>query len=254
MKKFLDGNGVVYLWSKITALLDKKVEKEDGKGLSEANFTSVEKAKLSNIADNANNTTIVNTLNSDSTTDALSAAQGKALNDRISTITGDLENLGAGDMMKANYDSDSDGKVDNAENADKASDADKLGGQAPDYYAKASDIPDVSEYVKESTINAMLGKANGVATLDKDGLIPSDQLPSYVDDIVDGYFNNDDNLFYEDSTFSTEIVGEASKIYVDVSTHLSYRYSGSVFVLITSVDMLPLDNTEIDEILVTITS
>lgn len=46
MNKFLDSNGVIYLWSKIKALAGGKVDKETGKGLSSNDFTAAEKAKL----------------------------------------------------------------------------------------------------------------------------------------------------------------------------------------------------------------
>ena len=35
-----------------------------------------------------------------------------------------------------------------------------------------------------------MGKASGVATLGTDGKIPSSQLHSYVDDVIDGYFES----------------------------------------------------------------
>ncbi len=45
----------------------------------------------------------------------------------------ELANAGGGDMLVSVYDKDENGTV------DKADDADKLGGQSPDYYAKASE-------------------------------------------------------------------------------------------------------------------
>lgn len=270
MKKFLDSNGVIYLWTKITALINElrtsiggKVDKVEGKGLSSNDYTFEEKEKLYNIEDGANKTIVENTLSSDSTTNALSAAQGKALDDKITAINTSIEGAGVGDMLSSKYDPDGDGKVGNAENADKADDADKFGGQTPDYYAKTSDIPDVSGFAKTSEVNdalsgkvntSTLGQANGVATLDSNGIINSSQLPSYVDDVIEGYFNTADNLFYKEAGFTTAITGESSKIYVDVATNLSYRYSGSVFVLITSSDMVALSNEDIDALLATITS
>lgn len=90
------------------------------------------------------------------------------------------------------------------------------------------------------------GVANGVATLDADGKVPSSQLPSYVDDVVEGYFHN--GKFYEDSAYSKEIVAMSSKIYVDLATNKTYRYGGTTYVEITSGDMVALSNTEIDQI------
>lgn len=46
MSKFLDENGLLYLWGKIKALAGGKVDKETGKGLSTNDFTTAEKSKL----------------------------------------------------------------------------------------------------------------------------------------------------------------------------------------------------------------
>ena len=88
------------------------------------------------------------------------------------------------------------------------------------------------------------GVANGVASLDSEGKIPSTQLPSYVDDVVEGYYYN--GKFYQESAHSTEITAMSSKIYVDLATNKTYRYGGSTYVEITSGDMVALTNAEID--------
>lgn len=51
MSKFLDNNGVLYLWGKIKAAF---VAKESGKGLSSNDYTTTEKEKLAGIAAGAN--------------------------------------------------------------------------------------------------------------------------------------------------------------------------------------------------------
>jgi hypothetical protein len=66
------------------------------------------------------------------------------------------------------------------------------------------------------------GAANGVAELDDNGLVPSSQLPSYVDDVLE---------YSAKSNFPT--TGETGKIYIDLSTNLSYRWSGSTYVEIS---------------------
>lgn len=78
------------------------------------------------------------------------------------------------------------------------------------------------------------GTASGVAELDSNGKVPSSQLPSYVDDVKEGYLNSADGKFYEESTYETEITPEADKIYVDKATNITYRWSGSAFVAIGS--------------------
>ena len=82
-------------------------------------------------------------------------------------------------------------------------------------------------------------------TLDENGKIPSSYLPSYVDDVMEGYYY--DGKFYKtreespDSTkesviyvYSNEITSESDKIYIDVTTNMTYRWSGTVYVKITS--------------------
>lgn len=66
------------------------------------------------------------------------------------------------------------------------------------------------------------------------GKVTAEQLPSYVDDIVEGYaVNNEGTItFYSDSEHTQEIAGETGKIYVDLAATIdgTYRYGGSVFV------------------------
>ena len=62
------------------------------------------------------------------------------------------------------------------------------------------------------------GAANGVAELDSSGKVPSTQLPSYVDDVLE---------YTAKSNFPS--TGEAGKIYVDTSTNLAYRWGGSTY-------------------------
>lgn len=66
------------------------------------------------------------------------------------------------------------------------------------------------------------GAANGLAELDGTGKVPSSQLPSFVDDVVD-YAN----------LAAFPVTGESGKIYVALDTNLTYRWSGSVYVEIS---------------------
>lgn len=72
------------------------------------------------------------------------------------------------------------------------------------------------------------GSANGVATLDGNGKVPSNQLPSYVDDVIEGYYYN--GQFYTDSAHTELITPETGKIYVDLDTNKSYRWGGTTYV------------------------
>ena len=72
---------------------------------------------------------------------------------------------------------------------------------------------------------------NLVKKLDK-GLIPSEYLPSYVDDVLEYDSKND---FPKD--------GETGKIYVDTSTNLTYRWSGSTYIQVGGKDLNVVQNT-----------
>ena len=82
--------------------------------------------------------------------------------------------------------------------------------------------------------STLKGSANGLAELDANGKVPSSQLPSYVDDVKEGYLKTADGKFYKESTYTTEMPAEADKIYVDKSTDTTYRWSGSAYVAIGS--------------------
>nr|DAH77407.1 MAG TPA: hyaluronidase [Caudoviricetes sp.] len=82
-----------------------------------------------------------------------------------------------------------------------------------------------------------MGAASGVATLDATGHVPASQLPSFVDDVIEGYFNTADKLFYKEAAHTTKITGESGKIYTDLATGTIYRFGGTTFVSISN----PLD-------------
>lgn len=106
--------------------------------------------------------------------------------------------------------------------------------------AKTSQVFDEELNKYQSEINAQLGtsddslrkeltafkntkgKANGLASLDDSGKVPSTQLPSYVDDVLE--FDQLDQL---------PKPGESGKIYVVTSTNLQYRWSGTDYVEIS---------------------
>lgn len=72
------------------------------------------------------------------------------------------------------------------------------------------------------------------------GKISPEQLPSYVDDVIEGYTQTNEGVvsFYADSDCTVAIAGEKGKIYYDLAATIdgSYRYSGSQFIAVgTSV-------------------
>lgn len=81
----------------------------------------------------------------------------------------------------------------------------------------------VDDIVAASYIPAsQKGAAGGVAELDNSGHVPSSQLPSYVDDVLE---------YSSRSAFPS--TGETGKIYVARDTNLTYRWTGSGYVEIS---------------------
>lgn len=89
-------------------------------------------------------------------------------------------------------------------------------------WAKQSSKPSYTASEVGAIATSAKGAASGVAELDANGLVPTSQLPSYVDDVLE---------YNAKSSFP--ITGETGKIYVDTSTNLTYRWSGSAYVEIS---------------------
>lgn len=95
-------------------------------------------------------------------------------------------------------------------------------------------ISDVQDYDGNSLVENTIAKipnfikANekgtngGIATLDSSGKVPSSQLPSFVDDVLE---------YASLSSFPT--TGEGGKIYVALDTNKTYRWGGTSYVLIS---------------------
>lgn len=95
-------------------------------------------------------------------------------------------------------------------------------------FGQAQSLIDAAKVIIDAEIALKIdltekGAANGVATLDASGLVPTTQLPSYVDDVLE---------FADLASFPA--TGEQGKIYVALDTNKTYRWSGSAYVYITS--------------------
>jgi hypothetical protein len=93
---------------------------------------------------------------------------------------------------------------------------------------ETDDISELQNQLQD-LINS-IGVAEGIASLDESGKVPSSQLPSYVDDVI------------EVSDFSSlPLIGETGKIYVTLDTNLTYRWSGSVYIEIARSQVLSVN-------------
>lgn len=79
------------------------------------------------------------------------------------------------------------------------------------------------ESIAQGVIDEIKGKANGLATLGDDGKVPTSQLPSYVDDVLE---------YASKSAFPS--TGETGKIYVAQDTNITYRWGGTAYVEISA--------------------
>lgn len=104
----------------------------------------------------------------------------------------------------------------------------------------------VGAYTKAEVDSAVAKKANSSHTHAAEditsvnasaitGVIDAAHLPSFVDDVIEGYYSN--SKFYKtkgsDGVYATEITGESGKIYVNLNDNKTYRWSGSAFVVIS---------------------
>lgn len=99
----------------------------------------------------------------------------------------------------------------------------------PFYEGGSSGGGTTDAYTKEETNTLLAGKADLV-----DGKVPASQLPSYVDDTIEGYYHQ--GAFYEDLAHTIAITGEKGKIYIDLTGNKSYRWTGTIY---TRVDECP---------------
>lgn len=89
-------------------------------------------------------------------------------------------------------------------------------------WAKASTKPTYTASEVGAIASTLKGANNGVAELDSTGKVPSSQLPSYVDDVLE---------YNDKSSFPS--TGESGKIYIAKDTNKTYRWSGSAYVEIS---------------------
>lgn len=93
---------------------------------------------------------------------------------------------------------------------------------------------------KHDAFVATKGQANGFASLDANGTVPANQLPSYVDDIIDVYATYNKSAtgeltnikLYSDAAHQNAITGEAGKIYINITNGeppYQFRWTGTIF-------------------------
>ena len=220
---------------------------------------------------------VVNNLTAGGTKVPLSAEQGKALKaliDSLGSDTGDLETelkeliqttktaLEASIATEVQNRKDADTALDtklttaiNKEVQDRTA-ADTVLGTRIDNEVTARTEADaalkteLTEDIQgvQDALDAFIAtkaQANGLASLDENGKVPAEQLPSYVDDVIDVYATYDKSptgeisniALFADAAHATPITGEAGKIYQNVTEGeptYQFRWTGTTWALIVS--------------------
>lgn len=113
-------------------------------------------------------------------------------------------------------------------NVDNTSDLEKpISTATQDALDLKADKTELSNYIPVS----QKGSPSGVASLDESGKVPAAQLPSYVDDVIDGTYISE-TVFND--TLGSPVTPESGKIYIDTLTNKQYRWSGSKYAEISS--------------------
>lgn len=153
---------------------------------------------------------------------------------RIGQVNITPANIGLGNVDNT---ADADKSVKHAETADSAEKADKTTGTLTiqrnnvtiGSFDGSNDITTNIEVPTDYISNTKLGVSGGVATLDENGHVPSTQLPSYVDDVIEGYISDNKTIFYEDKEKTKEVAALTGKIYVDLVSSRTYRWGGTQY-------------------------
>ncbi len=105
---------------------------------------------------------------------------------------------------------------------------------------------------KQQLAQLVSSGGSGDKVLGSDGKIKMEYMPDLgvYDDVIEGYFNSTDNLFYNEAEFTTTIPGENGKLYVDKSANHSYRYTGTIFTRINPDEYRIATNADIDALFV----
>lgn len=104
-----------------------------------------------------------------------------------------------------------------------------------------------------------VGVASGVCPLDSNGLVGTQYLPSYVDDVIEAYPRSGATELANDwlslTSGGSALTPETGKIYIILSASTSYavntqfRWSGTTYVELSDGNISSITNAEIDTIL-----
>lgn len=187
-------------------------------------MSAADKAKLDGVATGANKTVVDSDFIADSTNPVQSNVIKSALDGKSNT----------GHTHDDRYYTES--EINTKLNAKANSSHTHTKSQITDFPTSmpASDVKAWAKAANKPSYT--LGEVSGNLDVNRlSGVIDAAHLPSYVDDVIEGYLSG--GKFYttksSSGTYSGEITAEAGKIYVNLSNNKTYRWSGSAYVVIS---------------------
>lgn len=268
---------------------DTYVAKESGKGLSTNDYTTAEKNKLSGIQAGAEVNVQSNWAETNTSSDSF--IQNKpSIPSKTSDLTNDSGYITISDVPEGVAASSTTPLMDGTASVGSEtayargdhrhpSDTSKqdtisdlatirsgagLGAtayQKPSGGIPATDMTSAVQTALTAASNAIpstqKGTANGVATLDNTGKVPSSQLPSYVDDVVEAYIRSGQTALSSTwlatgSASGTVITPEGGVIYMIMNgndtypTNSEYRWGGTAYVPIYDGGASEMTTAEMD--------
>ena len=215
MNKFLDDNGLLYVWGKIKGLVSDNAQIQSDWNQNSSSSKDYIKNKP--------------TLGTSASKDVASSGNASSTEVVMGNDTRLTDSRNAADVYN---------------------------------WAKAQNKPSYTASEVGAVATTDKGVANGVATLDSSGKVPSSQLPSYVDDVIEVYGLSGTTAltsgWLSTSSNGSAITPETGKIYILMadfpSTNPTYtansqfRWSGSTYVPMYDSGVSSITNAEIDTI------
>lgn len=289
MAKYLDSTGLTYFWGKIKAWIGGYVnitsstgkktitsgnnsvdvydwaqastkpsytQDEIAEGTTNKPFTSTEKTKLSGIASGAE-------VNQNAFSNVKVGSTTVAADSKTDTLT-----LEAGGDVTITPDANNDKVTISVTTPKNTSDLTNDSGFITGYtetdptvpaWAKASSKPSYTASEVGAVATSAVGAASGVCPLDANQKVPTANLPSYVDDVIEAYARTGQTALSSTwlatgSASGTVITPEAGKIYVlmadsgDYAANTQFRWGGTAYVKLNDGGVSAITNAEIDSI------
>lgn len=257
MAKFIGETGLIYLWSKIKAWVGNYVN------ISTSNNTNTLTVGSTSVTVPNKTSQLTNDSGFITSEDVPEGAAASSTTPKMDgTAAVGTETAFARGDHRHPTDTTRQAVIDDLETIRTGAGKGATAYQKPSGGIPASDMATAVQTVLTAAGNAIpstqKGAASGVATLDANGKVPSEQLPSYVDDVIEAYARSgqtalSQNWLATGSASGTVITPEAGKIYVLMNSggdsypiNSQYRWGGTTYVVLGTGGVSELTTAEMD--------